>query len=128
MNIRKRSEVQATELDDADILEVLDPKPLASGTFPAALLLDEDELTPTTLKEKANDLLIELAKLTDLSKTPQVCGSVRWNELDREEAWIITVALSNFTVEATLEASPFGADRTIEVLARLVTNRVLVLR
>lgn len=131
MMIRKRSQDQATELGDADIIESVDAKPLRSGTFPAARVPHDDyddEGTPTTLSEQTNDVLVELARLTDPAKTPQLCANVRWDQFAREEAWIITLVLSQFTVEAILEASPFGADHTIEVLAKLVCNRVIVLR
>jgi hypothetical protein len=113
------------ELADDDILEGDHAFPEGSGTFPsgtARSIVGEEELTGVS------DVTPDLAMLADVSKTPQLRGAVEWNELERPEAYLVSLVCAGFTVEAILETSPLDDDRTLDVLANLVNTRIITLR
>jgi hypothetical protein len=113
------------ELADDDVIEEKHAFPEESGTFDtgtARSIVGEEELTGVS------DVTPDLAMLADFSKTPQLRGAVEWNELERPEAYLVSLVCAGFTVEAILETSPLDDDRTLDVLANLVNTRIITLR
>ena len=121
------------ELHDDDIIEEVDASraphvPKKSGTYAAVSARFESE-PPTGTTTKLSDvtpLLANLARL-DITQTPQLRGAVEWNELEDQEAYLVALVSAGFTIEAILDMCPLEDDRTLEVLATLVTARTITL-
>jgi hypothetical protein len=79
------------ELGEDDIIEVEETAPAESGTFVAR------------------------------TRTPRLHLAVEWNEVERAEAYIVSLLSAGFTVEAILRISPLDDQRTLAILSKLGT-------
>jgi hypothetical protein len=133
---RMKPALKIVELGDDDIIEEVEAPPpprtphvpKKSGKFAAvSARFDTEPPTNTTTKlSEVTPMLANLARL-DVTQTPQLRGAVEWNELEDQEAYLVALVSAGFTIEAILDMCPLEDDRTLEVLAALVTARTITL-
>ena len=126
---------QIEELDDDDIIEEVEEVearpphvPKRSGTY-AAVSARFDSEPPTNTTTKLSDVTPVLANLArlDITQTPKLRGAIDWNDLEDQEAYLVALVAAGFTIEAIMDMCPLEDDRTLEVLATLVTARTITL-
>ena len=139
--LRRASEVEIT---DEDIIEVK-PKP-RSGTYAAvqpppvptessdpivrysldSLTDDEDAHIDTAL----NDVNVSLARLALDDKSASALrlrGAIEWNDLSPEHAWVVSLAMAGFDLQAVIANSPRSEEDTLTLLGRLIELRIIAL-
>jgi hypothetical protein len=82
------------ELGEDDIIEVEETPAAESGTFVAR---------------------------TRTRTTPRLHLAVEWNEVERAEAYVLSLVTAGFTAEAILRISPLDDQRTLAILSKLGT-------
>jgi hypothetical protein len=90
-----------------------------------AMELGEEDIIET--QTYGADVIGDLAKLADGSGKPRLRCAVEWNELEREEAWVVSLVASGFTLEAIQRMSPLDDDTTTEIVAKLITSRTITM-
>ncbi len=137
--IRRASEIEIT---DEDIIEV---KPSRSGTYPAvkvpplrenadpvvrysleSITDDEDVHIDTAL----NDVSVALARLSldDRGASMlRLLGAVEYGDLAPEEAWVVSLVVAGFDLQALIANSPRSEEDTLTLLGRLIEMRVITL-
>lgn len=90
---------------------------------PMEMELGDEDIIETHV----SDVMGDLARLADGRGFLRLRGAVEWSELDQEEAWAVSLVIAGFTVEAIHAMSPLDEDTTMELLAKLITSRTIMM-
>jgi hypothetical protein len=132
------------EISDEDVIEVVSrpvpPKQTRSGTYavtrpretarplpPAHDELPRMDSVSDGVETSVSDLIGDLARLSDVTRTPMLRGIVEWNDLSPSDAWIVSIVSPGMTIETIMQMSPLGEEETLRALARLISSRTLTL-
>lgn len=99
-------------------------RPYVMLPFDEEMELGDEDIVETHV----SDVVFDLARLTQGSTKPRLRGAVEWNELASDEAWLVSLVTSGFTVDAIQAMSPLDEETTTELLAKLVTSRTITLQ
>jgi hypothetical protein len=70
-----------------------------------------------------NQVVLELARLSDLSSVPKLKRELsREDHVSPPEAYIVSLIETSMTVQAILDVSPMGEEKTLRFLADLITG------
>ena len=132
-------------LDDGDIIAVA---PIArSGTFaavrpPPQSSRDVETLPPPppeaeeaetpedelpTERIGVNDVIADLARLSDPMSVPRIRGAIDRATLDEAERWLLALVEARFTVRAILSMGPMNDEAALGILAKMITQRKISL-
>jgi hypothetical protein len=77
------------------------------------------------VETSVSDVICDLARLSDPSSIPRLAGAIAWEDLDRSEAWAVSLVAAGMSVQAILEVSPLEEEQTLRLLANLVSARTI---